>query len=464
MHFFNPVHVMKLVEVVRHASVERGCGRARGRARRALGKTPITVTDSPGFASSRLGVVIGLEAMRMVEQGVASAADIDTAMKLGYGHPMGPLELTDLVGLDVRLGIAEYLRAALGDGVRAAAAAARQGRGRQARQEDRRGLLPLVRRRQAALTARQLAGGATLIRTGCAVPNRRITPAPPPPPPPAAVARTTSLPPVAPSVRTAPDDVDPDAPSPPLPPPNVLFAPPLPAVSGRDRDQARVPVVAGVRALAAAAAVREHGGLVVERDRRCVEHDHAARAAATSAALVRRIVDAARAARARRIDHAAAVDVDQHARRDHHRAAAAAAGGAERARAARAAAAQLGRRVERVRRGAVAAVTAVAAVAALAAEAAARAAAAAGGAIRRGGGRVARADVVAAAGGGLGARHVERAGDVDRPGRHQDQRRGRRAQRAGLQHGESSCRRSRRRAASAASCSSRTWSRRASPR
>jgi 3-hydroxybutyryl-CoA dehydrogenase len=79
-----------------------------------MGKTPITVTDSPGFASSRLGLVIGLEAMRMVEQGVASPADIDTAMKLGYGHPMGPLELTDLVGLDVRLGIADYLTTAIG--------------------------------------------------------------------------------------------------------------------------------------------------------------------------------------------------------------------------------------------------------------------------------------------------------------------------------------------------------------
>jgi len=79
-----------------------------------MGKTPITVNDSPGFASSRLGLVLGLEAIRMVEQGVASPADIDTAMKLGYGHPMGPLELTDLVGLDVRLGIADYLAQALG--------------------------------------------------------------------------------------------------------------------------------------------------------------------------------------------------------------------------------------------------------------------------------------------------------------------------------------------------------------
>jgi len=114
MHFFNPVHVMKLVEVVRHASADPvAVATAVGLAER-FGKTPITVSDAPGFASSRLGLVIGLEAMRMVEQGVASAADIDTAMRLGYGHPMGPLELTDLVGLDVRLGIAEYLAQAIG--------------------------------------------------------------------------------------------------------------------------------------------------------------------------------------------------------------------------------------------------------------------------------------------------------------------------------------------------------------
>ena len=114
MHFFNPVHMMKLVEVVQHAAADPArVALAVGLAER-MGKTPITVTDSPGFASSRLGLVIGLEAMRMVEQGVASAADIDTAMKLGYGHPMGPLELTDLVGLDVRLGIAEYLAEAIG--------------------------------------------------------------------------------------------------------------------------------------------------------------------------------------------------------------------------------------------------------------------------------------------------------------------------------------------------------------
>jgi 3-hydroxybutyryl-CoA dehydrogenase len=114
MHFFNPVHVMKLVEVVTHGPdslVE--AGRAVELARR-LGKEPIVVRDSPGFASSRLGVVLGLEAMRMLEQGVASAEDIDKAMELGYNHPMGPLKLTDQVGLDVRLAIAEYLHATLG--------------------------------------------------------------------------------------------------------------------------------------------------------------------------------------------------------------------------------------------------------------------------------------------------------------------------------------------------------------
>lgn len=115
MHFFNPVHIMKLLEVVRHAGTRPAavaCALALGER---LGKTPITVNDVPGFASSRLGLAIGLEAMRMLEQGVASAADIDTAMKLGYGHPMGPLELTDLVGLDVRLSIAEYLAGEVGE-------------------------------------------------------------------------------------------------------------------------------------------------------------------------------------------------------------------------------------------------------------------------------------------------------------------------------------------------------------
>jgi 3-hydroxybutyryl-CoA dehydrogenase len=114
MHFFNPVHLMKLVEVVRHPHAGADYLALAVALAERMGKSPIVVADSPGFASSRLGLVIGLEAMRMVEQSVASPADIDTAMKLGYGHPMGPLELTDLVGLDVRLGIAEYLARAIG--------------------------------------------------------------------------------------------------------------------------------------------------------------------------------------------------------------------------------------------------------------------------------------------------------------------------------------------------------------
>ncbi len=109
MHFFNPVHIMKLVELVRH---DRTGDDFLARAREAvtrMGKQPIVVNDSPGFASSRLGVVLGLEAMRMVEQGVANPVDIDKALELGYGHPMGPLKVSDLVGLDVRLAIADYL-------------------------------------------------------------------------------------------------------------------------------------------------------------------------------------------------------------------------------------------------------------------------------------------------------------------------------------------------------------------
>jgi len=109
MHFFNPVHMMRLVEVVRHGRTPPQAIEIASAFARRLGKEPIVVQDSPGFASSRLGVVLGLEAMRMLEQGVASVEDIDKAMELGYNHPMGPLKLTDLVGLDVRLAIAEYL-------------------------------------------------------------------------------------------------------------------------------------------------------------------------------------------------------------------------------------------------------------------------------------------------------------------------------------------------------------------
>ena len=114
MHFFNPVHIMKLVEIVRHEAVTDPVVATLRQVAERMRKTAIVVNDAPGFASSRLGLVLGLEAIRMVEAGVASAADIDTAMKLGYGHPMGPLELTDHVGLDVRLSIARYLADEIG--------------------------------------------------------------------------------------------------------------------------------------------------------------------------------------------------------------------------------------------------------------------------------------------------------------------------------------------------------------
>jgi 3-hydroxybutyryl-CoA dehydrogenase len=114
MHFFNPVHLMKLVEVVKTPASSAEAVRAAVELSVRLGKEPIVVQDAPGFASSRLGIAIGLEAMRMFESGVASAEDIDKAMVLGYGFPMGPLKLTDLVGLDVRLSIAEHLARELG--------------------------------------------------------------------------------------------------------------------------------------------------------------------------------------------------------------------------------------------------------------------------------------------------------------------------------------------------------------
>ena len=113
MHFFNPVPLMKLLELVRTDATSASTIDAVTAYAKDLGKEPILVKDSPGFASSRLGVCLGLEAIRMFESGVASAEDIDKAMVLGYGHPMGPLKLTDLVGLDVRLAIADYLRTEL---------------------------------------------------------------------------------------------------------------------------------------------------------------------------------------------------------------------------------------------------------------------------------------------------------------------------------------------------------------
>jgi 3-hydroxybutyryl-CoA dehydrogenase len=115
MHFFNPVYIMKLLEiVVTKQTSETAVSVAREVGRR-MQKEVIVVKDSPGFATSRLGICLGLEAMRMVEDGVASPADIDRAMVLGYNHPMGPLRLGDLVGLDIRLGVAEYLHGKLGE-------------------------------------------------------------------------------------------------------------------------------------------------------------------------------------------------------------------------------------------------------------------------------------------------------------------------------------------------------------
>ncbi len=114
MHFFNPVHIMRLVEIVRGRETAPETIETVRAVALKMRKEPIVVGDVPGFASSRLGVALGLEAMRMVEEGVAAAKDIDTAMELGYNHPMGPLRLTDLVGLDVRLHIAEYLHSKLG--------------------------------------------------------------------------------------------------------------------------------------------------------------------------------------------------------------------------------------------------------------------------------------------------------------------------------------------------------------
>jgi 3-hydroxybutyryl-CoA dehydrogenase len=116
IHFFNPVAAMPLVEIVRGPETSADTEERAAAFARALGKQAIRVADAPGFATSRLGVALGLEAMRMVEEGIATAGDIDRAMELGYGHRMGPLKTSDLVGLDVRLSIAESLASRLSDG------------------------------------------------------------------------------------------------------------------------------------------------------------------------------------------------------------------------------------------------------------------------------------------------------------------------------------------------------------
>ena len=115
MHFFNPVPIMKLLELVKHDSCSKQTIAFAQAAGMAMGKTTILVKDIPGFATSRLGVVLGNEAIRMLADGVASAKDIDTAMVLGYKHPMGPLALTDLVGLDVRRDILLNLKQSFND-------------------------------------------------------------------------------------------------------------------------------------------------------------------------------------------------------------------------------------------------------------------------------------------------------------------------------------------------------------
>jgi 3-hydroxybutyryl-CoA dehydrogenase len=115
LHFFNPVPVMKLLEIVQGERTDPMVVTTCRAIGARLGKEVVVVRDAPGFATSRLGIALALEAMRMVEEGVASIEEIDRAIELGYGHPMGPLELTDHVGLDVRLAIAEHLLSELGE-------------------------------------------------------------------------------------------------------------------------------------------------------------------------------------------------------------------------------------------------------------------------------------------------------------------------------------------------------------
>ncbi len=114
-HFFNPPYVMDLVEVVVAETTSEATVEFAEEFAEGLGKEPIVVRDSAGFATSRLGVALGVEALRMLEEGVAGPHEIDRSMELGYNHPMGPIELTDVVGLDVRLDILEYLREELGE-------------------------------------------------------------------------------------------------------------------------------------------------------------------------------------------------------------------------------------------------------------------------------------------------------------------------------------------------------------
>jgi 3-hydroxybutyryl-CoA dehydrogenase len=118
MHFFNPVHVMRLVELVRGLETTEETLATLTTVAVRMGKEVVTVREAPGFVTTRINALIGNEAFRMLEQGVASAEDIDTALKLGLNHPMGPFEMVDLVGLDVRLAILEFLHQSLGEAYR----------------------------------------------------------------------------------------------------------------------------------------------------------------------------------------------------------------------------------------------------------------------------------------------------------------------------------------------------------
>ena len=120
MHFFNPVHKMKLLEIVRALETDDDTIAAAVAVARKMGKEPVVIKESPGFITSRINAIIGNEAFYMLQEGTASAADIDKALKLGLNHPMGPFELVDLVGLDTRLHILEYLHRTLGEKYRPA--------------------------------------------------------------------------------------------------------------------------------------------------------------------------------------------------------------------------------------------------------------------------------------------------------------------------------------------------------
>ena len=115
MHFFNPVHKMKLVEIIKALETDSETVRITQEVSKRMGKEIVTIKESPGFITSRINAMIGNEAFYMLQEGVASAKDIDTALKLGLNHPMGPFEMVDLVGLDTRLSILEYLHKSLGE-------------------------------------------------------------------------------------------------------------------------------------------------------------------------------------------------------------------------------------------------------------------------------------------------------------------------------------------------------------